>query len=143
MKTIQRKYETGVDRSVEIELGGRYVRCHDTLATLENLPYLSTYDFKVFKNGQQVAWLEVKRKTGNFSYTEIIPITKWWFAQKSELPCLFLVERWNKAMLFNVSDLVARNLGREVEITRRADQPEGSRKVVRFSTNYGRVIYYL
>ena len=140
---IQRKYETEYDRAVEIELGNRFVYASDDPIRVENMPYLSTYDFKMYKKDLFYGWLEVKRKSGDFSHTEIIPITKWRFAQHSDFPCFFLVERWDKAMLFDITDIVRKNGGQEIEITRRPDQPEGSRKVVRFPIIYGKVIYYL
>lgn len=141
---IIRKYETDYDRDVEIEIGERFKQIYCSSETeLVNMPYLSTYDFKVIKRGKQTAWLEVKRKEGDWWDTEIIPITKWRFAKESNLPCYMLIERCGKAVLFNITNIIERNLGRETEIKRREDQPEGSKKVVRFSTTTGQTIYYI
>lgn len=143
-KTIQVKYETEEDKKIELALGEKYTYCYKGIKVV-NQGYLSTYDFKLFskRNGKFIGWLEVKKKEGMFWDTEIIPITKWNFAKQSEQICLFLVERDCYARLFNITSLIARDLGQEREIKRREDQPEGSRKVVFIPTEEGKIIYYI
>lgn len=145
IKTIQRKYETEEDKKNELLLGKKYQSYMQDKVRLVNQGYLSTYDFKVYSNltGRFVYWLEVKKKTGSFWDwpTEIIPITKWTFARKNDTRCLMLIERQEAGYLYNISQILENGHGTEEEITRRVDQPEGSRKIVRFSTQYAKRIY--
>ncbi len=143
---IIRKYETDTDKEIEIELGGKFMvfmKSIGIILRLENMGFLSTYDFKIFDDFDHIGWLEVKKKKGFFSKYEIIPITKWHFAQNSGMKCLMLVERDNKAMLFDITKIMENGDYFEREIERRADQPGGSRKVVFFPVKLGQVAYYV
>ena len=142
---ILRKYETDADKEVERQLGAKYVEFVDPNCYVKEQPFLSTYDFRIFDltSDDFKGWLEVKKKAGSFSYNEMIPITKWNFAEHSPLPCYLLIERATEAMLFRISELVKRRVGEEREIKRREDQPGGSRKVVFFPSSEGQLIYFV
>ena len=143
-KTIQRKYETEHDREEEIRLGEKYVEYMGGRVWVVNLGYLSTYDFKIFSMASKnhYGFLEVKKRSGKFRdwATEIIPITKWSFAKQTDKKCLMLVEKDDACILYDISEIVKNPDLKVEEIRRRSDQPEGSKKVVRFSTDYGKKI---
>ena len=142
MKTIQKIYETEADKLVELELGRKYHDYYDPQVELHNNGFLSTYDFSIIRNGRLVGFLEVKKKIGDWWKQEIIPTTKWQYAKNCPHPCYLLIERDDKALLFNVTDLIEKNAGYICEITRRPDQPEGSTKVVKFPVSFGKPIWY-
>ena len=136
------QYETAEDKKNELELGGKFTKYLEPDIRLVNQGKLSTYDFWGYRHvfettltyqegrpiphtkdlGESlVLFLEVKKKKGFFTASEIIPTTKYSFAQKvkekgMKAQCLFLVERDDCARLFDVMGL----RGREIEIKRRA-----------------------
>ncbi len=138
-------YETTLDKETERRLGEYYQQVVDPFCVLQKLSPLSTYDFRILDDSgtRQTGWLEVKKKTGFFSRYEIIPITKWNFAARSPFPCWYMVERETKAMLFSITRLIKDHAGWKQTITRRQDQPEGSRTIVLFPISFGKIIYFL
>lgn len=141
------KYETAESKKIELELGEKYVRLYDRTARLVSQDFLAPFDFRVYKkiNKKETlsAFLEVKKKTGFFSSTEIIGITKWNFAKNCPHTCLFLVERENMARLFNITDIIKSGEGREQRIALRSDHSTGEVDIVRFSSDLGKAIYYI
>lgn len=138
-------YQTQHDLEEEERIACLYSQIeHKDLEQTENL---HPYDriVKVPWNGNQVAYLEIKKKNGPFKKYEVIPENKWQFAKDSEFVCYFLVEREGHAKLFDISHMVhqqyeEKNRAWKGQI-KRADRPDCIWDVIRFFTSEGVDLY--
>lgn len=139
---ILQRYETEADRETEKRLGQEYIKYCNPNCSVRKTEDLAAYDFRIIENGMAVGWLEVKKKPGTFFEKEIFPANKWHFTKFSPLPCWFLLEKDKEARLFNMTNIVRKDLGVEGEIPRRKDQPGGSTKVTFFPSSEGSLAYF-
>ena len=145
-----KRFETTKDREEELRMGQAYCECFPE-HFVKQQDFYSAYDFKRFdaRTGIQNGWLEVKMKSDFFDQWEVFPMPKVNFTRHTPLPCYFLVERTNRAKLFDMTDIVRKlDSGHRAVITkemRRKDRDEQDQiwTVIMFPSEWGKDIYYL
>lgn len=137
------------DKQNEIRLGQMYCKCFPEYSVRQQAPF-ATYDFKRIdiKTGVANGWLQVKKKSGTFPTWEIFPMTKVIFTRSSLLPCEFLVERNDRAKLFDIKEIVKMFDDNDVVFQkeiRRYDRTIDSQTwtVICFPSDWGQDIYYV
>lgn len=137
-------YENTKDQENENELGLKFITHSKIQVGIEKTPKLHPFDYEilVLSKDARFGWLEVKQKAGSWegnSY-EICPEPKCLFALENKEPCFLLVERNGCGRIFNLSNLLSKNLGFYTTITR-GDRPTEKRKVFKFETRHGKLLY--